>query len=457
MKISITKILPNPFRNLKLYPLDNQQIAKLKTSIDRHGFLGGVRVRKSKERDGFYELAYGHTRIEAMRQAGRKEIDLDVVAMDDDEMIRLMVSENATQSGSKAAAVMNEVDAVVRRIAKPMMISADLGEISPRWPEVASCFQSQKAYEVARGTLLNGDGIGHVVIRRYLGGGDATLCPRLEQEIKDGITSVKASGTYAKIIADLNAEIDDEHAEAAKQAEAAEREAERAEKQAKTQAQKAKAKQAKTRASTSRKHASGAASASQSAKQAKTASEKYERIFDEQCATIFPNDEHLRTFRDMVTGDSGRKYISVDQQLPLAKAIMDEAAATVNKTNRGMMGAPFIKSYISNIIMQAVLVQKGINEVERERLMEEEQDRVVLAKIDGLLWNVRSVVKSAGELFSIVSRYPRWSDDPRMTVLIPKIDDALSMLQSLRGGLMNGPKNNGRTKEPAQITQETNA
>jgi hypothetical protein len=28
----------------------------------------------------------------------------------------------------------------------------DLAEISARWPEIAQCFQSQKAYQVARGT-----------------------------------------------------------------------------------------------------------------------------------------------------------------------------------------------------------------------------------------------------------------------------------------------------------------
>jgi hypothetical protein len=41
-----------------------------------------------------------------------------------------------------------------------MLVADDLGEISPRWPEIAKCFQSKKAYETARGTLEKGDGIG---------------------------------------------------------------------------------------------------------------------------------------------------------------------------------------------------------------------------------------------------------------------------------------------------------
>jgi hypothetical protein len=55
------------------------------------------------------------------------------------------------------AAVINEVDAVLRRIGKPMLLSDDLAQIRARWPEIASCFQGQKAYETARGTLLKGD------------------------------------------------------------------------------------------------------------------------------------------------------------------------------------------------------------------------------------------------------------------------------------------------------------
>ena len=453
MKIALPKIQPNPNRNLGLYPLDQRQVEKLKTSVDRHGFLGGVRARPSPTRAGFYELAYGHTRIEALRSAGRKDVELDVVNIDDDEMIWLMVTENATQSGAKAAAVMNEVDAVVRRIAKPMLMIENFSEISEKWPEIALCFQNQKGYESARGRLINAEGIGAPLVQRYIGGGDEALCPRSKQEITDAITSVKASGGYAKIISDLSAEIEHENEEAEKVAAAAEREAERVAKQAKTKPQKAAATKAKTKATQTRKHATHAKSATTSAKQAATSSQKYERIFDEKCAGVFPLDEHLRVFREMVTGDLGRKYIAVEQQFPLAKKIMQEAADTVNKTNRGMMGAPFIKAYISNIITQAVQKQKGINEEERERLLQDEQDRVVLAKVDGLLWNVRSVIKSAGELFSLIKQYPRWGSDPRMTVLIPKIDDSLSMLKSLRGELLDGPAKGDKDKATLKITQ----
>ena len=59
------------------------------------------------------------------------------------------------QADSKAAAVMNEVDAVIRRIAKPLLMASDFLEIGPA---IASLFSkregirrfSTKAYRVVR-------------------------------------------------------------------------------------------------------------------------------------------------------------------------------------------------------------------------------------------------------------------------------------------------------------------
>jgi hypothetical protein len=46
-------------------------------------------------------------------------------------------------------------------------VTDDLAEISARWPAIAKCFQSQKAYEVARGMLSGADGIGWKLIGEF--------------------------------------------------------------------------------------------------------------------------------------------------------------------------------------------------------------------------------------------------------------------------------------------------
>jgi hypothetical protein len=63
------------------------------------------------------------------------------------------------QYSCRPVAVMNEVDAIVGRLGKPMLWTDDLSGISERWPEIASCFQSPVAYQKTRTGLLSGDGI----------------------------------------------------------------------------------------------------------------------------------------------------------------------------------------------------------------------------------------------------------------------------------------------------------
>src|SRR5215831_1370577 len=116
--VPLSKIKPNPFRDLELFPLDQEHVVELIQSIDRHGFFGGIKARK---RDGMYEAGCGVHRIEAARKQGLKSIEILVGEMSDDEMINLMATENGTQAGGNAAAAMNDVAAVTRRMIEIML------------------------------------------------------------------------------------------------------------------------------------------------------------------------------------------------------------------------------------------------------------------------------------------------------------------------------------------------
>jgi imidazolonepropionase-like amidohydrolase len=102
---------------------------------------------------------------------------------------------------------MNEVTAVMQRLAKPMLSEEHFSQFREKWPEIAVCFQGAKAYDSARGRLETGEGIGEPLIRIYLGGGVASSCPRSNPEIRDAVAAVKASGIYPKIVAAATAEI----------------------------------------------------------------------------------------------------------------------------------------------------------------------------------------------------------------------------------------------------------
>src|SRR4051794_38190724 len=111
--IPVTQIVNNPWRNTDLFPISADHVRELTNSIGDHGFFGGIKARR---RNGQVELGCGHARVEAARIAGLKEVPIFIDDLDDDEMLRLMTDENATQAGSSPGAALNEVAAITQRI-----------------------------------------------------------------------------------------------------------------------------------------------------------------------------------------------------------------------------------------------------------------------------------------------------------------------------------------------------
>ena len=91
--VSLNQIKPNPFRRLDLYPLDKTKIAKLRSSIKRTSFWDNI---VGREKNGSYELAYGHHRLEAARQEMGKgaKISLLLRDLDDKMMLKVMAADN---------------------------------------------------------------------------------------------------------------------------------------------------------------------------------------------------------------------------------------------------------------------------------------------------------------------------------------------------------------------------
>lgn len=77
--IDIALIRPNPYNSRRT--LDPTAVDRLANEIRVTGFWdAAVRVRAN---DGYFELIAGHIRLAALRKLGRKEINIDVVDIDD--------------------------------------------------------------------------------------------------------------------------------------------------------------------------------------------------------------------------------------------------------------------------------------------------------------------------------------------------------------------------------------
>ena len=99
MKISVSELRPNPYRDLARYPIHREKVESLKSSIRSTGFWDNVLARKTE--DGAVEIAYGHHRLTALKELiDEKVIDSDfqvevpVRKLDDATMIRIMANEN---------------------------------------------------------------------------------------------------------------------------------------------------------------------------------------------------------------------------------------------------------------------------------------------------------------------------------------------------------------------------
>jgi hypothetical protein len=338
-----------------------------------------------------------------------------------------MTSENAIQAGSRALAVMNEVSAVIGRLTEPLLSGDDLGQIRPRWPEIAQCFQSQKAYATACGTLENGDGLGWSLIMTYLGSGDADACPRTQHQIRDAIAALKQSGRYALILADVKRRIAAEAEQAEQEAAEAEAELERAKA---TKANKHKVDAAKTKASTKKRAAASASKARTRADHtAETAAKKNEKVFDERCIKVFSNDEQARAFREAVTTDAARRFIPIDQQLPFAKKLVSETKE--RDEYRGRITATYIRMYVSNEISSAVRAQKQIDEDERQRLIEQQFREIFDGHFRNLQWSLNGTVANARKLFHFIAENKRFAGDPMIGAFEPTIEEAIQLLTQL--------------------------
>jgi hypothetical protein len=110
MKILVSDLRPNPFRNIEHYPLDRQKIETLKASIRSTTFWDNLLVRKAT--DG-YEIAYGHHRWQALKELKIEEIDIPVRDLDNEMMAKIMARENMEEWAHSAMIEQQTVRSII--------------------------------------------------------------------------------------------------------------------------------------------------------------------------------------------------------------------------------------------------------------------------------------------------------------------------------------------------------
>ena len=109
----IKDIRPNPFRNLAHYPIRRDKIDRLRESVRTTGFWDNVVARLGD--DGYPQIAYGHHRLQALREEypPDHEVDLIIRDLDNDQMLKIMARENMDEWASNAMIEMETVKATL--------------------------------------------------------------------------------------------------------------------------------------------------------------------------------------------------------------------------------------------------------------------------------------------------------------------------------------------------------
>jgi hypothetical protein len=114
--VSSRDMLSNRYRSTSRYSyaLQPEKIAALIQSYEQSGFWhGSIQARPHPEKPGKYEIAFGHHRIEAAKQAGIKELGLVVAKRSDADMLRMMADENRAEFKHDAMVAVESIAAVI--------------------------------------------------------------------------------------------------------------------------------------------------------------------------------------------------------------------------------------------------------------------------------------------------------------------------------------------------------
>ena len=187
MKVLLSQLTANPYRDLTLFPIDEDKVAKLVESIEQTSFWDNLLARpkgnevngmKGKElieyldgldsafdKDGKslfeIELAYGHHRWAAVDSVGLPDMDIPVKAIDGETMLRIMANENR---GDWGAGNMNVILETVRQTREKIMSIANSYETFEEYEDSGGgFFDSAKGFGRAKNT------VGFDVIQRFLG------------------------------------------------------------------------------------------------------------------------------------------------------------------------------------------------------------------------------------------------------------------------------------------------
>jgi hypothetical protein len=173
--ILVDMIHPNLHRDFKRNPIRKDQVAKIVESIGRTGFWDNVVVREHPAIPGEYQLAYGHSRLEAVKQAGIIEVTLPVRPLSDWDMYCAMVDENETQQAITPGIAFENIETGLKLLEGAFRFIGERGSYEAFNAKLGRVIQrcitrhhNDHGFEQAREAFFRGEGIGQRFVIEHI-------------------------------------------------------------------------------------------------------------------------------------------------------------------------------------------------------------------------------------------------------------------------------------------------
>ena len=398
MKVSIDLVKPNPFRDFEIDPFDTDQIGNLVSSINQLGQFGAVPVRPHPHEKGAYQQASGHHTVEALRQSGAKEVNIECKERSDDEMALLMGVENLTQRTNSTGAIADAVAAQAYLVAVSNLLLPSIGQQNKGRGKTTAELQF----------LNSGPGRDAILDRlRDPSGGNYLIS---KANVTSALQTLKATGKMAEI---MQKAFDAVEAQRKARAEAeAKRIAAIENEEARKQAEEAEKERLKQDEADAEKE-----------RQARQKQAELEVAYDVNCIHMFKVQQQEQAFRQVVLSGNGRCFIPKHMQVPLAEEVLAEIAEVEAKRGQ-TMGSNTVKELVNNRLREAMKMQREIDEQERQENLRNND----AARIKKRWSDVRRGLQNAeAALMKLAEEERGWSyDDP-----FPVDMDAVAKLRGI--------------------------
>jgi hypothetical protein len=166
MKIKVSEIKPNPFRDMDKYPIDRDKVESLKGSINETGFWDNLVARKN---GNGYQIAYGHHRLVVLQELDIKEIDIPVKNLSDVTMLKMMANDNMLQYELNPSVIHETIRAVRNYLDSELAKYKTWEELLSDNKSISGLFNETSKRKSFK--QFQDEGIGQTTIVKFLGKG----------------------------------------------------------------------------------------------------------------------------------------------------------------------------------------------------------------------------------------------------------------------------------------------